>query len=221
LLGLETEAARGTLRFQPHVPSDWSSFVIRNVPVGPARIELKYSKDLDGITLEAGAPEGASGKVSIDFAPAVSLRAKVLGVALNGRATEFHVQTSGVDQHILVRIPLSAGANSLRIRLKDDFGLTYNSTLPVLGATSEGLRIVSETWSPSRDRLTFAASGLAGRQYRLPVWNPSQIASVSGAKLSKGPDGRSDLLVEFPTNAAELVAHATIAIQFASQSKEH
>lgn len=221
LLGLETEAARGTLRFQPHVPSDWSSFVIRNVPVGPARIELKYSKDLDGITLEAGAPEGASGKVSIDFAPAVSLRAKVLGVALNGRATEFHVQTSAVDQHILVRIPLSAGANSLRIRLKDDFGLSYNSTLPVLGATSEGLRIVSETWSASRDRLTFAASGLAGRQYRLPVWNPSQIVSVSGAKLSKGPDGRSDLLVEFPTNGAELVAHATIAIQFASQSKEH
>lgn len=221
LLGLETEAARGTLRFQPHVPSDWSSFVIRNVPVGSARLELKYSKDLDGITLVAEALEGASGKVSIDFAPAVSLRAKVLGVALNGRATEFRVQTNGVDQHILVRVPLSAGANSLRIRLKDDFGLTYNSTLPVLGATSEGLRIVSETWSPSRDRLTFAASGLAGRQYRLTVWNPSQIASVSGAKLSKGPDGRSDLLVEFPTNATELVAHATIAIQFASQPKEH
>jgi glycogen debranching enzyme len=221
LLGLETEAARGTLRFQPHVPADWSSFVIREVPVGSARIELKYSKDLDGITLEAGAPEGASGKVSIDFAPAVSLRAKVLGVALNGRATEFHVQTNSVDQHILVRIPLSAGANSLRIRLKDDFGLTYNSTLPVLGATSEGLRMVSETWSPSRDRLTIAATGLAGCQYRLPVWNPSQIASVSGAKLSKDPDGRSELLVEFPTNAAELFAHRTIAIEFASQSKEH
>jgi glycogen debranching enzyme len=222
LLGFETEAATGTLRFRPHVPADWSAFVVRNVPVGSARIELKYSKDLDGITLEAGAQEGgSSGKVSIDFAPAVSLRAQVLSVALNGRATEFHVQTNAVDQHILVRIPLSAGANSLRIRLKNDFGLTYNSTLPVLGATSEGLRIVSETWSPSRDRLTFAASGLAGRQYRLPVWNASQIASVSGAKLSKGPDGRSDLLVEFPTNAAGLVAHATIAIQFAPQSKEH
>ena len=221
LLGFEAEAATGTLRFRPHVPADWSSFVIRNVPVGSARIELKYAKDLEGITLEAGAPEEAAGKVSIDFAPAVSLRAKVLGVALNGRATEFHVQTNGVDQHILVRIPLSAGTNSLRIRLKDDFGLTYNSTLPVLGATSEGLRIVSETWSPSRDRLTLSTSGPAGRQYRLAVWNASQIASVSGAKLLKGPDGRNELLVEFPTNAAELVAHATISIQFAPQSKEH
>ncbi|HEX8879798.1 MAG TPA: hypothetical protein VF749_07205, partial [Candidatus Acidoferrum sp.] len=101
LLGLEAEAATGTLRFRPHVPADWSSFVIRNVPVGSARIELKYSKDLDGITLEAGTPGGASRNVSMDFAPAVSLRARVLGVALNGRATEFQVQSNGVDQHIL------------------------------------------------------------------------------------------------------------------------
>jgi glycogen debranching enzyme len=221
LFGLQTEAATGTLSFAPHVPADWSSFVIRNVPLRSAKIDLKYTKDSDGITLEVRAPEGASGKASIDFAPAISLRAKVHGVTLNDHATQFHVQTNRVDQHVLARIPLSPGANSLRIRLKDDFGLTYNSTLPVLGASSEGLRIVSETWSPTRDRLTLTASGLAGRQYRLSAWNASQIASVSGGKLSKGPDGRGELVVEFPTKAAEPVAHLTISIQFASQPGEH
>jgi glycogen debranching enzyme len=221
LFGLQSEAATETLTFAPHVPADWSAFVLRNVPVGSARIDLKYSKDLDGITLEVGVPGGAFGKVAIDFQPALSLRAKVLGVTLNGRAAPFHVQTNSVDQHVLARIPLSTGANSLRIRLKEDFGLAYNSTLPVLGAASEGLRIVSETWSPSRDRLTIAASGLAGRQYRLSAWNASQIATVSGARLLKGPDGRSDLVVEFPTNASERVARRTISIQFAPPSKEH
>ena len=80
----------------------------------------------------------------------MSLRARVLGVTLNGGAAPFQVQTHSVDQHVLARIPLSRGANSLRIRLKDDFGLGYHSVLPVLGATSEGLRMVSETWSPAR-----------------------------------------------------------------------
>jgi len=221
LFGLATEAATSTLTFAPHVPADWTSFAIRNVPVGSAKLGLHYAKDIDGITLEVGAPEGASGQVSIDFEPAISVRAKVLGVTRNGRAAEFHVETSSVDQHVLVRMPLSAGPHALRIRLQDDFGLTYHSTLPVLGATSEGLRIVSETWSPSRDRLTLAVAGRAGRQYRLSAWNASQMASVSGAKLSRGPDGRTDLLVEFPANAAELVAHTTISIQFAPESKEH
>ena len=221
LFGLQTEVAAGTLTFAPHVPAEWTSFAIRNVPVGSAKLDLHYAKDIDGITLEVRAPEGASGQVSIDFQPAISLRAKVLGVTLNGRAAEFHVETSSVDQHVLVRIPLSTGPHSLRIRLQDDFGLTYHSTLPVLGASSEGLRIVSETWSPSRDRLTLGVSGVARRQYRLSAWNASQIVFVSGAQLSKGPAGRTDLVVEFPANGAELVAHRTISIQFAPESKEH
>ncbi len=221
LFGLQTEAVTGTLTFAPHVPADWTSFRIRNLSVGSVKLGLRYAKDLGGITLEVTAPEGASGKVSIDFEPAISLRAKVLGVTLNGRVAQFQVRTNSVDQHVLVRIPLSTGADSLRIRLQDDFGLTYHSTLPVLGASSEGLRIVSETWSPSRDRLTLALAGLAGRQYRLSAWNGSLMASVSGAELSRGPDGRTDLVVEFPANAAELVAHRTIAIQFALPTKEH
>ena len=220
LCGFEIDPATGALAFAPHAPADWSSFAVRNVPVASAKIDLKYTRDLEGITLEVAVPEGASGKASVAFAPALSLRARVLGVTLNGRAAPFQVQTNGVDQHVLVRLPLSAGANSLRIRLKDDFGLGYRSALPVLGAPSEGLRILSETWSPERDRLTLSVSGLAGHPYHLSAWNGSQIAAVSGARLANGPDGRSDLVVDLPSSAAEPVAHGTISIQFSPASKE-
>ncbi len=222
LLGLQTDAATGTLTFAPHVPADWTSLVIRDVPVGSAKVHLRYAKDLEGITLEArpSAISSNNSSLTIEFQPAVSLRAKVLGATLNGRPAQFHVQANGADQHVLVRIPISGGANSLRIHLKDDFGLAYHSTLPTLGASSEGLRILSETWSPARDRLTLAVAGQSGRAYRLSVWNPAQIASVSGAKLSKAPDakaidGEAELLVELPANAGEPVAHATISLQFA------
>jgi len=221
LFGLHTDAATGTLTFAPHVPADWTSFAVRNMPVASAKVDLHYAKDLEGITLETKAPEGAANKVSIDFQPAVSLRAKILGVTLNGRPAQFHVQPNAADQHVLVRIVLSAGSNSLRIRLKDDFGLAYDSTLPALGSTSEGLRIGSETWSPTRDHLTFVVSGRSGRQYRLSVWNPAQVASVSGAKLSKTLDGKGQLMVDFPANTIDPVSHATISIQFTSRGKEH
>src|SRR5689334_6771259 len=202
LLGLAPDAAAGTLTFAPHVPADWTTFAIRNAAVGSSKIDLHYSKDLEGITLEAK-PSGASSgnsSLTLNFQPAISLRAKILGATLNGHSVPFHVEPNAVDQHVLIRIPLSAGVNSLRIRLKDDFGLAYDSTLPALGSTSEGLRIVSETWSLSRDRLALAVSGRAGRTYRFSVWNPAPIASVSGAKLAKGSGGHGDLVVEFPAN---------------------
>jgi len=216
MLGLQTDAGAGTLTLTPHVPADWTSFAVRSVPIGSAKVDLQYAKDPEGITLEVK----ALGEVTdnspraVEFAPAVSLRAKVLGAALNGRPVPFHVQANSVDQHVLVRIPVSGGANTLRIRLKDDFGVAYTSTLPAIGATSEGLRVVSETWTPARDRLTLAVSGRSGSQYRLSVWNAGQIASVAGAKLFKEPDGGAQLVVEFPKDLAEPVAHATISLQF-------
>ena len=223
LFGLAPDAAASKLTFAPHVPADWTSFAIHNVAVGSARIDLHYAKDLEGITLEVKplGPSSSNSSLTLDFQPAVSLRAKVLAATLNGRPVQFHVQTNEIDQHVQVRIPVTGGTSTLHIRLKDEFGLAYNSNLPALGSTSEGLRVVSETWSSSRDRLTLTVSGRAGREYRLSVWNPGQIASVTGAKLAKGSAGRGELVAEFPANKAELVAHATISLQFGSRATEH
>jgi hypothetical protein len=218
LFGLETDATAGTLTLAPHVPADWTSFGIRNVPVGTAKLDLRYAKDLGGITLEVK----ASGDTprTIEFQPAVSLRAKVLGVEFNGRAVPFKVQASNVDQHVLVRTTVAGATNSLRIRLQDEFGFSYAGELPNIGASSQGLRILSETWTPARDRLTINVSGLAGSRYEIFVWNAGQIASVDGAKLSKIVDGKAKLILEIPKNGSEPNASGTTAIHFAGASQD-
>ncbi len=217
MFGLRADATNGTLTFAPHAPADWTSFGIRNVRVGSTKLDLHYSKDSGGIKLEVK----ATGDMSriIDFQPAVSLRAKVLGVELNGRPLPFRVESNGTDQHVITRMTVAGGSNSLRIRMQDDFGLSYSSTLPAIGAASKGLRILSETWTPERDRLTINASGLAGSQYALFVWNAGQIASVEGARLSKAEDGKTELILDLPKNGAEAASYATISIQFANAEK--
>ncbi len=217
MFGLRADATKGTLTFAPHTPADWTSFGIRNVRVGSTKLDLHYSKDSGGIKLEVK----ATGDMSriIDFQPAVSLRAKVLGVELNGRPLPFRVESNGTDQHVITRMTVAGGSNSLRIRMQDDFGLSYSSTLPAIGAASKGLRILSETWTPERDRLTINASGLAGSQYALFVWNAGQIASVEGARLSKAEDGKTELILDLPKNGAEAASYATISIQFANAEK--
>ena len=217
MFGLRSDATKGTLTFAPHVPADWTSFRITNVPVGSAKLDLHYSKDQGETKLEVRVTGDASR--TIDFQPAVSLRAKVLGVELNGKVVPFHVDSNAIDQHVITKIVVSGASNTLRIRTQNDFGLSYSATLPAIGATSQGIRILSETWTPARDRLTINASGLAGGQYKLSVWGAEQIASIEGAKLTKGEDGKTEMIVDLPKNSDEGISYATISIKFAKANQ--
>ncbi len=68
---------------------------------------------------------------------------------MNGRRVPFQIKKSDVDQHVTVQFPVAAGENTLRIRLRNDFGLSLSPALPPLGSTSQGLRVLSESWTPA------------------------------------------------------------------------
>src|SRR3989441_1214792 len=139
MFGLEVDAAKKTLTFAPHVPADWTAFSVRGVAVGPNTLDLSYKKTADAITLEIG--RKGSADCTMDFEPAVSLKAEVLGAELNERPVPFRVEANGTDQHVQVHFGVYGGPNTLRIRLRNDFGVSYTSELPALGSASEGLRI--------------------------------------------------------------------------------
>lgn len=211
LFGLETHALTRTLSFTPHVPADWSTFAIRNVPIASDQLDFRYKKSLTDITLEV--TRNGSENVSFDFEPALSLRAKVLGVELNGHPTQFHVVENETDQHVQIHIPLNTNSNTIRIRLKNDFDFSYNSTLPMLGQSSQGLRILSESWSSNRDALTVEATGIPGATYDLALWNPQQILSIDGAKLIVTPGLPALARIQIPASAST-PAHTTIVFHF-------
>jgi len=50
-VGLSSDAKTGTLTFAPHVPADWTSFAIRGARARSARMDLRYARSADGITL--------------------------------------------------------------------------------------------------------------------------------------------------------------------------
>jgi len=180
---LETDAGKHQITFAPHVPSDWTSFAIRNVRVGGVGVDFQYRKTADSLVLET--KRTGTGDCWVEFSPAFSLRTEVVSVQMNGRPLQFKMQPSSSDQHLYARFPVRNGPNDLVIRVKNDFGLSLTNELPALGSASGGLRVVSETWNASRTELTLDLSGLAGTRYELGVWNPSQISSVDGAVLTK------------------------------------
>jgi hypothetical protein len=213
MLGIESDARSHTLRFTPHVPAGWKSFSIDNVHAGEAALALQYQRSPGSITLEV--KRSGSGECTLDFSPALSLRSSVATVELNGRSLPFRMDSTASDRHVSVHFPVGPGTNTLRMQLKNDFGVSYANELPALGSASEGLRLLAETWNSSRTQMTLSLSGLAGKTYGLSVWNPSEVASVRGGTLSDGHAGEGALRVEFKGGPAGSYVHQDVVLSFA------
>jgi glycogen debranching enzyme len=208
MFGLRTDAERHEITLDPHVPSDWTSFSIHGVRIGGSGIDFEYHKTVDSLTLEV--KRTGSGDCWINFSPALSKRTEVAGVELDGRTLPFKVEQHIEDQHLVVRFPVSARTSSLVVRLKNDFGLSLAIDLPSLGSASRSLRVLNESWSDTRNDLTLHVSGVAGKQYELAVWNPSQISTVNGGTLTK----TGKLQITMPEGPEGAYVPQTVSLRF-------
>src|SRR5262249_11984409 len=176
LFGLSADAATSPITFAPHVPANWSSFAIRGVRSGSATVDFSYARTADAVTLQINCAGTAT--CPVEFSPAFSLRAETGTAELNGKNVAVRAMPNTEDQHAQIRFSAPSGNSTLRIRVRNDFGIAYDSQLPKLGARSSGLRLLSESWSASRDTFTLDVAGMNGAEYELAVWNPAQTATV-------------------------------------------
>jgi hypothetical protein len=232
MLGLSTDAKTSTVTFSPHVPADWTSFSVRNVRVGDSRMNLTYSAKPGAIVLEAECV--GSSPCNLLFKPAISLRAHVASVTsgptASRRAIPFHVTATDDDQHVEIQTKGSSKA-VITILLRDNIGVAYDSTLPPLGSTSQGLRILSQTWSASRDSLSLDVAGKGGCDYELGIFDngkslmPGQsvLASVEGGErvTSSQIDKKDEekIKISFPAENSGEYAHRKIVLHFATSRK--
>jgi glycogen debranching enzyme len=218
MFGLHADAANHALTFAPHVPADWTAYAIRGVALGADTLDLGYKKTAEAITLEIS--RKGSADCMMDFEPAVSLRAEIVGAELNGRAVPFKVEAHGADQHVLVHFGVNGGPNTLRIRLRNDFAVSYTSELPAFGSASESLRILSETWTGPHNLAFLKLEGKVGRTYELSVWGGNQLTAAEGAELIKMADGSVKLLVSFVEGSSKAPQMKSVTLDFRAKSGE-
>jgi len=213
MFGLKFDATTRMLTFAPHVPADWNEFAIRQIAAAGDSLDLNFSRSADSITLTA--ERQGSSELRVNFSPALSLRAEVLGATLNGKPLALHLEPHATDQHLVVEASLIAGTNTLKIRLRNDFSVTVANHLPALGEASQGLRILSQSWNASHDTFTLETEGLPGKTYTLSVSGKEQLKSADGARLGSG----ATLVESFPpSDAAAQPQKQTITLHFVSGS---
>ena len=219
MMGLSVDAFNSTVHFAPHVPPTWNDFAVQNVAVGAdsgtpgTSLTLTYHRTADEILLQV--QRHGTKPVQLEFAPGFSLRAKILSAEVNGRAVPLHAAqpANDVDQHVSITAPIASDNNTIRIRFRNDFGIVYPYLPPAAGAVSSNLKIVSEQWNPTHDRLELQVAGVGGASYEIPVAGDLTGLTTEGAELS-GQGTSRVLKVAFPAGPSDVFTARAVVLHF-------
>jgi len=211
MLGIETDAPHNRIAITPHVPGNWTWWKATAVRIGSSTYDLSYTATATEISLSV-TPQQAS-NLTLEFSPAISPHAKVIGVEVNGAKWPYSVQTNATDQHVLLRLPIDKAA-IVRVRTRDNFSVVVPSGLPELGGTSRNIKVVTETWDANHNNVVYDMECVPARTYVLPVSGGARIVSIDGATLIRDADRPAIRVQAAPSDKA--YEHVRVALRLSS-----
>ena len=162
LLGIDVDAPAGKLTLAPHLPPEWDSVRVDNVPVGGERIDVAVRRSGGHVVADLTRARGSSEPaIEVVFSPALPL----------GASTSLPVERTPGDVHATAR-------GTLRDRLTLDVPYSGGWTIapPVMpaqiGERSRAPRVLSERLAGGQYVATL--EGVAGATYRFRVREPGK-----------------------------------------------
>lgn len=161
LLGIDVDAPAGTLTVAPHLPPDWDSVAVYNVPIGRGVVDVHVRRvgtsDITGTFTARGLTE----PVQVTFAPALPLGANP-GSRPRVTPTDVHGEERGALRDTL----------TLTVKFGGGWRVVPSATAPRVGGRSAAVRVLAERVerpSMGRPRYTAVLEGIAGRTHRVRV----------------------------------------------------
>ena len=213
MLGISVNAPNHSIAFSPHLPASWNDFSVRNVQVGKSFLNFVYHRSANDLTVKV--ERQGSDDVQLEFSPAFSLRTQVTEVLVDGKRTslESGAKENGEDQHPTVSVPLSGGTTTITLRFRNDFRIEYPYTAPEQGAPSRNLKIVSETWNPTRDQLQLRIAGGGGASYDIPIYGDLAGVAAQGGTIQQR-EKQTVVHVSFPSGPSDVFSDQVVTLQF-------
>lgn len=190
LLGIDVDVPARTIRIAPHLPPDWDSVAVRNVPVGRDRLAFTIRRTRSGFTLDAERSGPDRTPFVLEFSPALPLGA---GTPIDRGVPDRHAG----DLHAAVR-----GTLSERATLEADFAggwqLIPPPSVPRVGERSRAARIVAERLEGGRYVVTLEGIANTTATFRLPPpRGPERSVAVTFTGATPDADGYVRVTREF------------------------
>jgi aldose 1-epimerase len=189
LLGLDVDAPAHRLTLAPHLPPQWDSVAVQNIPFGAGTVGVRLTRTGAGLRAELG-QRGAGGPIDVAFSP---------GIPLGAAMSLEKIETPG-DIHATVRGVLR-DTLTLDVPYRGGWSIAPPESRPAIGDRSAAPRIVGERLVAGAYTVTF--EGRAGRTERF--------------RLRQGDRWR-DVDVAFPATGANSDGYTMTTESFAAES---
>ncbi|HET9294496.1 MAG TPA: galactose-1-epimerase [Gemmatimonadales bacterium] len=191
LLGIEVDAPARRLTLAPHLPPEWDSVAVENIPFGEGTLALRLTRSGTNLRAELW-QHGTSAPIDVVFTPALPLGATT--------AAE-KTQTPG-DVHATVRGVLRDSV-ALDVLYNGGWSIVPPERRPAIGDRSAAPRVLSERMV--KGAYTVALEGRAGRTY--------------GFRIREADHWR-DVEVSFPAGGANADGYTTTSLSLRSSSTD-
>ncbi len=227
LLGIDVDAPRRRLTIAPHLPPDWDSVFVSNVPLGTDKIGFSIIREGGALTLrlsESPPPydmtrglKPLSSPVEVEFSPALPLGATVALPAAD-------VTRTAGDVHGTVRARFSDVTAELRVPYSGGWSILQTDRSGTrIGERSHKPRVVSERLVDGTYLVT--VEGRAGEQGSFTLMPPDatmttrvavQATNGATARITPVPGrtARRTVSVGFPATGANADGYTTSALSF-------
>jgi hypothetical protein len=172
----------------PHLPAEWDSVTVDNVPVGGGRVSFVVHRADGAIKLTMRRIDVDRTPIEVVFSPALPIGARVAGVVESA--------TSAGDVHATVRTTLGDSA-ALSVSFTGGWSIIPPVMPATIGSRSRAARVLSERVTTD-DRYVALLEGLAGQGYSFRV---------------RSPDAKERVVeVKFPTAGANADGYTTTTL---------
>jgi hypothetical protein len=211
LLGINVDAPARRVTIAPHLPPDWDSVAVDNVPVGNGRISFVLRRTAGGIAASVRRVPGDPLPIEVVFSPALPLGAIPSGDGAIAKVTPG-------DLHVTMTAMVTDTAE-LQVAYRGGWGIVPPVLPAVIGQRSEAPRVVSERLGAD-GRYVVALEGLAGRSYPFRLLAPDAdggevLAAESTAggsvELHRSGSGRM-MIITFPESRANADGYTAVAV---------
>ncbi len=214
LLGLDLNAQTKQLTFAPHLPAEWNTLRVKGVRTPTGTVNLTVVRTSHGIDLSV---ENEGEPVSLRFAPAVPLGARLTGGSVNDKAAGAQLSNNDQDSHAALDLQLPHGATKASINFTGGVSIAVPHRVLLPGDRSRGTKLTSVSLKGAR--LVIAADVDASREASILLRTDDKIANVSAATLRPLENGWSELVIAPPANSATATSpyrKVELAVEFST-----
>lgn len=211
LLGIDVDAPARRITIAPHLPPDWDTVAVDNVPVGKALLSFVLRRTAGRITASVRRTGDDVAPLEVVFSPAVPLGARVSGAV---------AKVTAGDAHATVRTMVNKNAD-LVVSYTGGWSIVPPAMPAKIGNRSEAPRVLSERLTAD-GHYAVSLEGIAGRSYTFGVKAPAAGAptaqvSAGGSAVVSGNPGERLVTVTFPASGTNADGYAAAIVTFSAR----